>query len=298
MNPTLEGYTFSGWTTTNATVANGRFTMPGQDVELVGIWTKNTTSPKYNVTYVVNGDKPTDFMPPAQKEYEAGTTVDLDSTAKDTVIDGYKFSGWSTQDATLSETGFIMPEDNVTLTGSFERISYKVCYEFEGTVSPDDANSLLPPCETYYPGDTVTRAADPQADGYNFLGWYKNASFTMPEGNVTIQGEWTRAMDKFTPTIAKTIIDPKDEYVYGETVKFKVTVTNTATYDITDVYLQEELDEAHDIYGYGSVQQCAQQQTVVCALSGALWQLGVDYIIVVLGAGTRTLHTVVPSVGE
>ena len=244
MNPTLEGYTFSGWTTSDATVTDGSFTMPGQDVELVGIWTKNTANTKCNVTYVVNGDKPADFMPPAQKEYEAGTTVDLDSTAKDTVIDGYKFSGWSTQDATLSETGFTMPEGNVTLTGSFERVSYKVCYEFEGAVSPDDANSLLPPCETYYPGETVTTAADPQADGYNFLGWYKNASFTMPEGNVTIQGEWTRAMDKFTPTIVKSIINSKDDYMYGETVKFKVTVTNTAAYKITDVYLQEELDGA------------------------------------------------------
>ena len=244
MNPTLEGYTFSGWTTTDATVTDGSFTMPSQDVELVGIWTKNTEAAKYDVTYVINGDKPADFMPPTQKEYEAGVSVPLDSTEANTVIDGYRFSGWSTQDVTLSDTGFTMPAQNVTIVGSFTRISYTVCYEFEGAVIPPYASSILPPCETHYPGDTVTRAADPQADGYDFLGWYKNASFTMPEENVTIYGEWMRTMGKFAPTIAKIIINPQDEYMYGETVKFKITVTNPESFAITDVYLQEELDGA------------------------------------------------------
>ncbi len=244
MNPTLEGYTFSGWTTTDATVTDGSFTMPGQDVELVGIWTKNTEATKYNVTYVINGDKPADFMPPTQKEYEAGVSVPLDSTEANAVIDGYRFSGWSTQDVALSDTGFTMPAQNVTIVGSFTRIAYTVCYEFEGAVIPPNASSILPPCETHYPGDTVTRAADPQANGYDFLGWYKNASFTMPEENVTIYGEWMRTMGKFAPTITKTIVGPQDEYMYGETVKFKITVTNPESFAITDVYLQEELDGA------------------------------------------------------
>ena len=243
-NPTLEGYTFSGWTTTDATVTDGSFTMPGQDVELVGIWTKNTEAAKYNVTYVINGDKPADFMPPTQKEYEAGVSVPLDSTEANTVIDGYRFSGWSTQDVALSDTGFTMPAQNVTIVGSFTRISYTVCYEFEGAVIPPNASSILPPCETHYPGDTVTTASDPTASGYNFLGWYKNATFTMPEENVTIYGEWMRTMGKFAPTITKTIINPQDEYMYGETVKFKITVTNPESFAITDVYLQEELDGA------------------------------------------------------
>ncbi len=244
MNPTLEGYTFSGWTTTDATVTDGSFTMPSQDVELVGIWTKNTEATKYTVTYVINGDKPADFMPPTQKEYEAGVSVPLDSTEANAVIDGYRFSGWSTTDADISETGFIMPERNVTIVGSFTRISYTVCYAFEGAVIPPNSASILPPCETHYPGETVTRAADPQANGYDFLGWYKNASFTMPEENITIYGEWMRTMGKFAPTITKTIVSPQDEYMYGETVKFKITVTNPESFAITDVYLQEELDGA------------------------------------------------------
>ena len=243
-SPTLEGYTFSGWATTDATVTNGSFEMPGQDVQLVGVWTKNAEATEYTVTYVINGEKPADFMPPATKEYEAGVSVSLDSTEANANIDGYRFSGWSTSDVEFSETGFTMPSQNVTIVGSFERISYTVCYEFEGVIMPDNADVLLPPCETHYPGDTVTTAANPTASNYDFLGWYKNAIFTMPEANVVIQGEWSRAMGKFAPTITKTITNPKDEYMYGETVKFKITVTNTAAYEITDVYLQEELDGA------------------------------------------------------
>ena len=67
-NPVLEGYTFSGWTTTDATVTDGTFPMPNRNVRLVGLWTKNPESTRYNVTYVINGEKPADFMPPVQKQ--------------------------------------------------------------------------------------------------------------------------------------------------------------------------------------------------------------------------------------
>ena len=241
-NPILEGYTFSGWTTTDATVTDGTFPMPNRNVRLVGLWTKNPEGTKYNVTYVINGEKPADFMPPAQKQYEAGVSVPLDSTEKDVNIDGYRFSGWSTTDATLSETGFIMPSQDVTIVGSFERISYKVCYAFEGAIIP--AGASVPPCEDHYPGDTVTTAANPVAAGYDFLGWYKNATFTMPEEDVTIYGEWAETLGTFTPQISKSLVDAQTEYIYGETVKFKITVHNPESFAIKDVYLQEELDGA------------------------------------------------------
>ena len=96
-----------------------------------------------------------------------------------------------------------MPTRNVTIVGSFERISYEVCYEFEGINLPPNSDQLLPSCETHYPGDTVSIASDPQASGYDFVGWYKNDNFTMPERDIVIQGEWTRAAGKFEPTITK-----------------------------------------------------------------------------------------------
>ncbi|MBO5500694.1 MAG: InlB B-repeat-containing protein, partial [Clostridia bacterium] len=41
-----EGYTFSGWSTTDATIADGKLSMPGKNVVLVGSWTKK---PSYQV---------------------------------------------------------------------------------------------------------------------------------------------------------------------------------------------------------------------------------------------------------
>ena len=39
-NPTKTGYSFSGWSTTDATVTDGKFTMPDKDVTLTGSWTQ------------------------------------------------------------------------------------------------------------------------------------------------------------------------------------------------------------------------------------------------------------------
>ncbi len=241
-SPTLAGYTFSGWTTTDTTVTNGSFAMPTQAVNFVGIWVKDAVVPTYTVTYAIDGAAPADYLAPGPKSYAASSEVSLNELQAGDVIDGYRFSGWTTTDATISGSGFTMPENDVTIHGSFTRISYTVCYEFEGSTLPPNAESLLPACTDHYPGDTVTTAANPTAEGYEFVGWYKNATFTMPEKNVVIYGEWGLApAGKFAPTLTKVILNPKDQYDYGDTVQFKVTITNTAEYAIHDVYVSELL---------------------------------------------------------
>ena len=53
--PTLEGYTFSGWTTSDATVgSDGSFTMPSNKVTLTGSWTLRSDL-SYTVHYYWNG---------------------------------------------------------------------------------------------------------------------------------------------------------------------------------------------------------------------------------------------------
>ena len=49
--PTLTGYTFSGWATADATVTDGDFNMPDNDVAFTGSWTPIN----YTITYVLNG---------------------------------------------------------------------------------------------------------------------------------------------------------------------------------------------------------------------------------------------------
>lgn len=167
------------------------------------------------------------------------------------VVNGYRFLGWTTADVELTEDIFQMPEKDVSLVGSFERVSYKVTYEFQGTNIPANAESLLPAEKSYYPGDEVKVANDPTAAGYKFLGWYSASSFEMPEENVVIVGEWMVEAGTFAPVIDKTIKDKHDYYKKGETVNFEITVRNTAGYAIRDVLLEEELDGAVFVAGDG-----------------------------------------------
>lgn len=249
--PSLDGYTFTGWTTSDTTISDGSFVMPAADVVLEGYFTRNPDEIKYTVTYHIDGDKPEDFVAPKEKSYVAGSEVALDSTESGVVIDGYKFNGWTTEDVEISDTGFTMPEKNVVIVGSFERISYKVSYQFQGTILPPNAENLLPATTEHYPGETVTTADYPSAEGYRFLGWYKKATFTMPEEDVIIYGEWGLQSGTFSPTITKEIENPKSSYMYGDTIRFKTTVTNTAAYAIHDVMIQEQLDGAKFVTGTG-----------------------------------------------
>mgnify|MGYP000342658564 CR=1 FL=1 len=70
--PTLNGYTFSGWTTSDATVgSDGSFTMPSKKVTLTGSWTLRSDL-SYTVHYYWNG-----------------TT---DKVAEDKTVDGQTFN--------------------------------------------------------------------------------------------------------------------------------------------------------------------------------------------------------------
>lgn len=52
--PTLAGYEFSGWTTSDANITNGSFTMPSNKVTLTGSWTLRSDL-SYTVHYYWNG---------------------------------------------------------------------------------------------------------------------------------------------------------------------------------------------------------------------------------------------------
>ena len=238
-NPTIAGYTFSGWSTSDVTVSNNSFTMPSKNVTFTGSFTAKT---KYNVSYSISGTLPEGFVAPTTKSYGAGDDVVLDTLKVGDVINGYKFLGWSSSTVDLSDGIFQMPNSNVTIIGRFEQIKYTVSYQFQGAVIPSNASSLLPAATTYAPGEIVTVASDPVASGYKFLGWYKSATFEMPEEDVVIYGEWMRFSGYFVPTITITIPSQKAIYQKGEIVNFQITVKNNASIPINDVMIQDYLE--------------------------------------------------------
>ena len=111
---------------------------------------------------------------------------------------------------------------------------------------------MLPPEQSYAPGETVSIAANPVATGFQFLGWYKTSSFEMPSEDVIIYGEWMESAGTFVPTIAKTVSNPSSTGYYkaGDKVQFDITVTNPAIFPITDVMLHED-EEVKFVSGTG-----------------------------------------------
>ena len=237
-NPTIPGYDFSGWTSSDVTVSNDSFTMPSKNVTFSGSFAEKT---KYTVTYLVTGDVPDGYVSPLPKTYGAGDDVLVDSLKEGDIINGYKFLGWTSTSVDLSEGIFTMPSDSVSIVGKFEIVKYTVTYQFQGVVMPSNASDLLPTTKSYAPGTKVSLEKISDVSGYKFMGWYKEDNFEMPSNNITIYGEWMLFNGNFAPEISISVVNAKNSYKKDEIVSFKIDVKNTAAYAITDVIVQENL---------------------------------------------------------
>lgn len=238
----LEGYAFSGWTSSDVTVNNGSFIMPNNEVVFIGNFTPINAN---KVTYQINGVIPDDYVLPKEKNYYPNSIVEVDSLKEGDVIGGYSFLGWKSEDVIISsDNSFVMPSYDVVITGSFTKVTYKVKYEFYETILPPNSDELLPKSKSYLPGTMVSLESVTEPQGYKFLGWYKENNFEMPSNDITIYGEWEVQTDVFEPLIEKEVINLKDYYYPNETIEYKITVTNTASYEIHDVILKEEKENA------------------------------------------------------
>ena len=120
--PTLEGYTFTGWRVQSGlteSIDDGSFTMPNNNVVLVGNWTRN----EYKVTYQFEGDVPENVPELPEENYYAGTEVNV--AAIPNLVEGYTFTGWNAQDgivdADIVDGKFAMPTNNVVLVGTWAK---------------------------------------------------------------------------------------------------------------------------------------------------------------------------------
>ena len=95
------------------------------------------TIPSYQVKYAYTDPVPAGAPAlPADETHKLHTDVNV---AAKPALDGYVFSGWTTDDAAVSSDGkFKMPGQNVTLTGSWtlrSDLSYTVNYYWNGTTN-------------------------------------------------------------------------------------------------------------------------------------------------------------------
>ena len=151
--PTKEGYTFSGWSESPAT-------MPASDVEVTGSFIINS----YNLIYKVDGE----VYETVSVEYGSAITL-----LEEPVKDGYTFSGWSKAPAT-------MPARDVEVTGSFSVNSYNLIYKVDGEVYETITLNY---------GTSIELLPEPTKTGYTFSGWGE-APATMPAREVEVTGSF------------------------------------------------------------------------------------------------------------
>ena len=150
------GYIFSGWSDIPET-------MPSYDVEVFGEYILNS----FTITYMMDGQEY------AVQTYASGDAV-VPPTAP-TAPTGYIFAGWAGLPS-------VMPAKNVTVSGSFEKGTFKITYYVDGEFYAD---------ETYEYQQAVTPLPVPGSrTGYTFSGWTEIPE-TMPGNNVSIYGNYT-----------------------------------------------------------------------------------------------------------
>ena len=132
----VNGYIFQGWTCTSVDISTGQFIMPNNEVIIKGSFVQK----KYNVTYTfTNENLPPGYeaLLPASRSYAKGSYVNLaDPPAEPST---YRFQGWVLPEGIeLRENKwFTMPEEDVTITGSWRRYMG----EFEPTITKEVINA-------------------------------------------------------------------------------------------------------------------------------------------------------------
>ena len=194
-----ERIRFDGWSSEDVTVSDGKFTMPNipedEKVTFTGacsIIPDDQLPEKYDVVYtflVDEGDGP-ELLEPDTRSYLEGETVKRDSLAQGTVLNGYEFEGWQTNDNIDIDSNheFIMPNSEVNFTGKWKLIKYTVKYEYDNYDNlPDAIKNTLPDESEFIPNQEVVLPQISDQDNYIFIGWDKE-DFEMSQEDVVVTG--------------------------------------------------------------------------------------------------------------
>ena len=186
--PIKEGYTFSGWSESPAT-------MPARDVEIEGTFVINT----YKVTYLVDGE-----------EYATDSiTYNNEIVLREQPIkEGYTFSGWSESPAT-------MPANDVEITGTFAINIYSVV-----VTSTEGGVAIASTSEAEY-NSSVILIATPNS-GYEFVNWTVNGEEVSSESEISViviaDIEYVANFKEIESTIKESVSDLVKIYTANGTI--------------------------------------------------------------------------------
>ena len=187
------GYVFAGWDPEVADTVT-------EDAEYTAQWTPADDT-AYKVEHWLETAGSDADLNSLAADFELAETEELTGTTGETVTavpktyEGFEFD--ETVAGTIKE-GVVAADGSLVLRLYYVRKAYTVTYEYTGTV-PENA-SALPETKTYRFGETVQVADDAAAEGYEFSGWDREGSFTMPAEDVTITGSFEKKEPTPTPT--------------------------------------------------------------------------------------------------
>ena len=219
---TVDGvtYTFSGWYT-NQGLTGEKVTFPYTFTNAnVNFYAKYVAG--YNVEYRLNGGSGT---VPNTRYYEVGKTVHVADGSAFTK-EGYKFAGWKDGDGNVyaSNSTFVMPGKNVTLTAQWTSTAFKVD-DLNDVIYSGDSQQLKPVVKDKNNGKKL-------AEGTDYTVSYSKDTTNVGTVTVTVTGKGNytgRTVKKtyqITPFPLVVTADDKEK-VYGSTEP-ELTATETS----------------------------------------------------------------------
>lgn len=200
-NPTLDGYTFQGWTLDGDPYD---FNTPvTSSITLKALWSKNTpVAKKHTVTFDSGEGSKVD----SQTVKEGDPVSKPDNPTRE----GYTFNGWLLGGDPYDFTTPVMQDLTLTASWTKNKSTYTVKFDLNG----GDGNIAD---QKVKEGSTIDRPANPTREGYTFMGWqYEDSDWNFLNtvaSNMTLTAQWKRnEVKKYTvafDTADGTSIDPQ-----------------------------------------------------------------------------------------
>ncbi len=264
-DPSADGYTFMGWYKEASCVTPWDFDVDTieADTTLYACWKENEKEPEkitYSVLFHLQG------IGTALPEYSGYTEIEKGSKIakpSDPSADGYTFMGWYKEASCVAPWDFDVDtiEADTTLYACWkenekepEKITYSVLFNLQGI------GTALPEYDSYTgleKGSKVTKPSDPTADGYIFMGWYKEAACMTPwdfdadtvEEDVVLYARWKQIYGEIGDVLLEDIPDDGriPEGLWAVSVEKDMPYTGKAVKPKIRVYWNnEQLDEILD----------------------------------------------------
>ncbi len=166
-DPVKEGFTFVGW---EPEIPE---TFPAEDLTVKAMWEEDI--PESTITFLVDGEEY------AVITGEVGSAVTMPA---DPEKEGYTFIGWD------PEVPGTFPEEDLTVEAVFEEIVPDKESTIKFIVDGEEYAAI-----TGKVGSAVTMPADPEKEGYTFLGWEPEVPGTFPEEDLTVVAQWEKKAD-------------------------------------------------------------------------------------------------------